>query len=85
MLLVAAGTVRCRKSARDTEAATAPLQFVTESGAYTSGYNHLDVNHLLKNDKLVTAYIDCFLNKGSCTREGKQFKGKVDGNSITRR
>ncbi|VVC33982.1 ClpP/crotonase-like domain,Insect odorant-binding protein A10/Ejaculatory bulb-specific protein 3 [Cinara cedri] len=79
LLSVAVMTVRCKKPALESAAILAhpPQQFVTDSGSYTSGYDHLDVNHLLKNDKLVTAYIDCFLNKGSCTREGRQFKANL--------
>lgn len=52
-----------------------PSPFVTPFGTYTSNYDHMDVNQLLKNDKLVTAYIKCFLGEARCTPEGRQVKG----------
>nr|ARO50012.1 chemosensory protein 8 [Daktulosphaira vitifoliae] len=51
--------------------------FTAASGKYVSSYDHLDVGHLLKNDKLVTAYIKCFMDEGPCTKEGKQVKNTL--------
>lgn len=53
-----------------------PLQLTTATG-YVSTYDHMDVNRLLKNDKLVSAYVRCFLNEGPCTMEGKQVKSII--------
>lgn len=50
--------------------------FVTPSGMYVSSYDHIDVNRLLRNEKLVTAYIKCFLGDGPCTADGRQVKSK---------
>lgn len=56
-------------------AAPPPPSFMTPYGTYVSSYDHMDVGRLLKNDKLVTAYMRCFLNQGPCTVEGRQVKG----------
>ncbi|XP_050421979.1 allergen Tha p 1-like [Adelges cooleyi] len=57
-----------------TKAPNQKIQFTSSSGSYVSTYDHLDLTHLLKNDKLVSAYIRCFLDEGVCTSEGKQVK-----------
>lgn len=49
----------------------------TKSGGYVTNYDHMDINHLLNNDKLVTAYIRCFLGEGPCTAEARQAKGII--------
>ena len=41
---------------------------------YSSKYDNFDVDTLIANDRLLKAYINCFLDKGRCTPEGSDFK-----------
>lgn len=41
---------------------------------YNSKYDNFDVDTLITNDRLLKAYINCFLDKGRCTPEGSDFK-----------
>lgn len=72
LMVFCGGPVRCGKHDGDDPSAAV---YTANSGTYVSTYDHLDVNRLLKNDKLVSAYIRCFLGEGPCTAEGKQVKG----------
>nr|QRF70955.1 chemosensory protein [Semiothisa cinerearia] len=41
---------------------------------YSSKYDNFDVDTLINNDRLLKAYVNCFLDKGRCTPEGADFK-----------
>nr|AZB49399.1 chemosensory protein 7 [Heortia vitessoides] len=41
---------------------------------YNSKYDNFDVDTLISNDRLLKAYINCFLEKGRCTPEGADFR-----------
>ncbi|KAG7203187.1 hypothetical protein KM043_010294 [Ampulex compressa] len=41
---------------------------------YPSKYDNLDVDSILNNNRLLTNYINCMLEKGSCTKEGQELK-----------
>ncbi|KAJ0174096.1 hypothetical protein K1T71_010242 [Dendrolimus kikuchii] len=41
---------------------------------YNSKYDNFDVETLIQNERLLKAYINCFLDKGRCTAEGADFK-----------
>ncbi|XP_022834063.1 ejaculatory bulb-specific protein 3-like isoform X2 [Spodoptera litura] len=41
---------------------------------YNPKYDNFDVETLISNDRLLKAYINCFLEKGRCTPEGSDFK-----------
>ncbi|XP_013187461.1 ejaculatory bulb-specific protein 3 [Amyelois transitella] len=41
---------------------------------YNAKYDNFDVDTLISNDRLLKAYINCFLDKGRCTPEGADFK-----------
>lgn len=43
---------------------------------YNSKYDNFDVEMLIQNDRLLKAYVNCFLDKGRCTPEGTEFKSK---------
>lgn len=42
---------------------------------YTTKYDNVDVNEILNNPRLFTNYVNCLLDKGNCTPEGKELKG----------
>jgi len=37
--------------------------------------NKVDIKAVLKNERLLNNYMNCILDKGSCTSEGSQLKG----------
>ncbi|KAG6454412.1 ejaculatory bulb-specific protein 3 [Manduca sexta] len=41
---------------------------------YNPKYDNFDVDTLISNERLLKAYINCFLDKGRCTPEGTDFK-----------
>lgn len=41
---------------------------------YTSKWDNIDLDQILKNDRLLNNYIDCVLEKGSCTPDGSELK-----------
>jgi hypothetical protein len=43
---------------------------------YNDKYDHIDVDAILKNDRILTSYVKCMLDKGPCTAEGKNLKGE---------
>lgn len=49
---------------------------VLADNKYNSKYDNFDVNTLINNDRLLKAYVNCFLDKGKCTPEGADFKSK---------
>lgn len=38
---------------------------------------NIDVDEILKNDRLTRNYLDCVLGKGKCTPEGEELKSKI--------
>jgi Insect pheromone-binding family, A10/OS-D len=43
---------------------------------YNDKYDHIDVDAILRNDRILTSYVKCMLDNGPCTAEGKNLKGK---------
>nr|CAD7602007.1 unnamed protein product [Timema genevievae] len=41
---------------------------------YTSKYDDMDVDHVMKSDRLMDSYVNCLLDQGPCTPEGKVMK-----------
>ena len=41
---------------------------------YTDKYDNIDIKEILENKRLLQAYVDCVLDKGKCTNEGKELK-----------
>ncbi|XP_059479128.1 ejaculatory bulb-specific protein 3-like [Neocloeon triangulifer] len=53
-------------------AAAAPQN--TGGRKYTDKYDHVDVDAILRNDRILTSYVKCMLDQGPCTAEGKNLK-----------
>lgn len=43
---------------------------------YTTKYDNIDLDQILKNDRLMKNYVDCLLEKGRCTPDGQELKSK---------
>jgi len=44
---------------------------------YSSKYDHVNVDAILSNERVLTQYINCMLDKGPCTAEGREFRRKL--------
>ena len=44
---------------------------------YTSKYDNINIDEILASDRLVENYVKCLLDKGRCTAEGAELKGKL--------
>lgn len=49
---------------------------VLAQNTYNSAYDDFDISKVLSNERLLLAYSRCLLNKGPCTPEIKEVKGK---------
>lgn len=48
----------------------------TETSTYTTQYDGIDLDEILANDRLLTGYVNCLLDLGPCTPDGKELKSK---------
>lgn len=44
---------------------------------YTKKYDNVNIDTVLSNDRVLSNYIKCLLDKGACTREGRELKSKL--------
>lgn len=47
------------------------------STTYTTKYDAIDLNDLLKNDRLRRNYVNCLMNEGPCTPDGQELKSNA--------
>lgn len=54
------------------------LIIFVESGdsKYTTMYDNINYEEILKSDRLLGFYIKCLLERGPCTAEGRELKSK---------
>ncbi|XP_063366508.1 ejaculatory bulb-specific protein 3-like isoform X1 [Cydia amplana] len=45
---------------------------------YTDKYDNIDLDEILDNKRLLQAYVNCILDKGKCTPEGKELKDHLE-------
>lgn len=43
---------------------------------YTTKYDNIDVDTIVSSRRLLQNYVNCLLDKGPCTPEGKELKSK---------
>ncbi|KAJ8928814.1 hypothetical protein NQ314_018580 [Rhamnusium bicolor] len=41
---------------------------------YTTKYDNIDLDQIIKSDRLMKNYIDCVLDRGNCTPDGTELK-----------
>lgn len=46
----------------------------TAEEKYTTKYDNIDVDEILKSDRLFTNYFKCLVDTGKCTPEGRELK-----------
>lgn len=45
-----------------------------EEGSYTTKYDGVDIDEILKSDRLFNNYFKCLMDKGKCTPDGSELK-----------
>lgn len=48
----------------------------TDDDHYTTKYDNVDLDSIIKNDRLLRAYVDCLLGSKNCTKDGEELKSK---------
>lgn len=43
---------------------------------YTTKYDNVDLDAIIKNDRLLRSYIDCLLGTKKCNKDGEELKSK---------
>ena len=43
---------------------------------YTTKYDNIDLNEILKNKRLLKGYVNCLLEKGPCSPDGTELKSE---------
>lgn len=44
---------------------------------YTTKYDNVDLDEIIKSDRLMKNYVNCLLEKGKCTPDGAELKSKL--------
>lgn len=52
------------------------VQCGTAQKQYTNKFDNVDVDGVLSNNRILTNYIKCLMDKGPCTPEGRELKSK---------
>lgn len=45
---------------------------------YTTKYDNVDLDAIIKNDRLLKAYVDCLAGTKKCTKDGEELKSKFN-------
>jgi hypothetical protein len=48
-----------------------------ESEKYTTKYDNVDLEEIIKSDRLLKNYVNCLLEKGKCTPDGTELKSEL--------
>lgn len=47
------------------------------ASTYTDKWDHINVDEILESDRLLKGYVDCLLDRGRCTPDGKELKSTL--------
>nr|XP_014097578.1 ejaculatory bulb-specific protein 3 isoform X2 [Bactrocera oleae]XP_014097579.1 ejaculatory bulb-specific protein 3 isoform X2 [Bactrocera oleae]XP_036222533.1 ejaculatory bulb-specific protein 3 isoform X2 [Bactrocera oleae] len=50
------------------------VQYGSAQKQYTNKFDNVDVDGVLSNNRILTNYIKCLMDKGPCTQEGRELK-----------
>lgn len=50
------------------------LVYMVVSQQLPAKFNQVNIEAVLSNDRVLTNYLKCLLDKGACTREGRELK-----------
>lgn len=48
----------------------------TMADKYTTKYDNIDLDSILNSDRLLNNYVNCLLDAGNCTPDGKELKSE---------
>lgn len=51
---------------------------IDESKKYTTKYDNVDLEEIIKSDRLLKNYVDCLLEKRPCTPDGLELRSKLE-------
>lgn len=51
---------------------------VIENKTYTTKYDNVDIEEVIKNERLLKNYVDCLLEKGHCTPDGIELRSEFN-------
>ncbi|XP_050306265.1 ejaculatory bulb-specific protein 3-like [Anthonomus grandis grandis] len=44
---------------------------------YTTKYDNVDIDSIIRNERLLRNYMDCIMDRGRCTKEGAELKKNI--------
>ena len=44
---------------------------------YDGKYDNVDIDEILKSERLLTNYVNCLMDEGPCTEDGRELKGEL--------
>ncbi|XP_035434668.2 allergen Tha p 1 [Spodoptera frugiperda] len=53
------------------------LAAVVYGEQYTDKYDNIDLDEILHNEKILQSYVNCCLDQGKCTPDGKELKSHI--------
>ncbi|KAJ3648851.1 hypothetical protein Zmor_020622 [Zophobas morio] len=59
------------------------VKCVPAPSQYTTKYDNIDLNQILKSDRLLRNYINCLLEKGKCSPDGEELKSHIEDALLT--
>lgn len=45
---------------------------------YDGKYDNVDIDEILKSERLLTNYVNCLMDEGPCTEDGRELKGEFN-------
>ncbi|XP_026762933.1 allergen Tha p 1 [Galleria mellonella] len=51
--------------------------YAKPGSTYTDKWDHINVDEILESQRLLRGYVDCLLDKGRCTPDGKALKETI--------
>lgn len=52
------------------------FSLVVAEDTYTTKFDNIDYEEILRSDRLLKNYINCLLDRGGCTAEGKELRSE---------
>lgn len=46
------------------------------AASYTNKFDNIDIDRILGNERILTQYIKCLMDEGTCTTEGRELKSE---------
>nr|APC94217.1 chemosensory protein 4 [Pyrrhalta maculicollis] len=50
---------------------------ISDCDKYTTKFDNVNLDEILKSDRLLKNYVDCVMDRGKCTPDGKELKDHI--------